>query len=145
MPKTAAAAFSVSPHPVAIPATATGTAAVTIDGHPAVTVDGNVERIPVLNAVGYYGIDGASATDRRMVVDIGKCDECHKELSLHGNNRTDNPQVCVVCHNPNATDARQRGVADTACDTQFGADDTPIDMKYMIHALHASGATGRLV
>ena len=126
----------------AIPASATGTAAVTIDGHPAVTVDGNVERIPVLNVVGYYGIDGGNADARRAVVDIAKCDDCHKQLSLHGNNRTDNPQVCVTCHNPNATDARQRGVAGTDCANDLGNDDTSVDMKYMIHALHASGATG---
>ena len=126
----------------AIPAAATGTAAVTIDGHPAVTIDGSVERIPVTNVAEYVGIDGANAMARRAVVDIEKCDDCHKSLSLHGNNRTDNPEVCVVCHNPNATDARQRGVPMTACDDQLGTDDVSIDMKYMIHAIHASGATG---
>ena len=128
--------------PIALPATATGTAAVTIDGHPAVDVDGNIERIPVTNVVEYFGIDGGAASDRRMVVDVAKCDDCHKTLSLHGNNRTDNPQVCVTCHNPNATDAAKRGVAGSSCDMELGADDTSVDMKYMIHAIHASGATG---
>jgi OmcA/MtrC family decaheme c-type cytochrome len=123
-----------------LPADATGTAAVTIDGHPAVTIDGNVERIPVRNVVEYVGIDGAEATPRRAVVDIANCDNCHKELSLHGNNRTDEPQVCVTCHNPNATDARQR--TGDPCVATLGTDDAPIDMKYMIHAIHASGATG---
>ena len=123
----------------AIPATATGTAAVTIDGHPAVVIDGVVNRIPVTNVVEYVGIDGAAVSERREVVDIQKCDDCHNELALHGNNRTDNPDVCVTCHNPNATDARQRGVAMTACDDVLGADDTSVDMKYMIHALHAAG------
>jgi OmcA/MtrC family decaheme c-type cytochrome len=87
----------------------------------------------------YVGIDGGTAVARREIVDIQKCDDCHKELSLHGNNRTDNPAVCVTCHNPNATDVNRRN---PPCTTALGTDDTPIDMKLMIHALHASGETG---
>ncbi len=119
-----------------IPASAIGTAAVTIDGHPAVDIDGVVNRIPVTNVVEYVGIDGAAAVARREVVDIVNCDNCHKELSLHGNNRTDNPQVCVTCHNPNATDVNRRNAP---CTDTLGTDDTPIDFKFMIHAIHASG------
>jgi len=125
----------------AIPAGAVGTAAVTIDGHPAVDIDGVINRIPVLNVVEYFGIDGVDATARREVVDIANCNNCHKELSLHGNNRTDNPQVCVTCHNPNATDAAKRAELDppSQCETELGLDDTAIDFKFMIHAMHASG------
>jgi len=128
----------------AIPAGAAGTAAVTIDGHPAVDIDGTINRIPVLNVVEYFGIGGVDAMARREVVDIANCDNCHKELSLHGNNRTDNPQVCVTCHNPNATDAAKRValVPPSACETELGLDDTAIDFKFMIHAMHASGETG---
>ena len=131
-----------------LPADATGTAAVTIDGHPALTIDGNVERIPVRNIVEYVGIDGGAATARREVVSIASCNNCHQELVLHGNNRTDEPAVCVTCHNPNATDARQRvPVADPEdppvdCVNVLGTDDVTIDMKYMVHAIHAAGATG---
>jgi len=128
-----------------IPASAIGTAAVTMDGHPAVDIDGVVNRIPVTNVVEYVGIDGVTAVARRVVVDIVNCDNCHKELSLHGNNRTDNPQVCVTCHNPNATDVTKRvPVAvptdpPTDCINVLGTDDAPIDFKFMIHAIHASG------
>lgn len=122
-----------------IPAEANGTAAVTIDGHPAVDIDGVINRIPVTNIVEYVGIDGNTAVARRSVVEIEKCDDCHKQLSLHGNNRTDNPDVCVTCHNPNATDANRRNAP---CTDTLGTDDTPIDMKFMIHALHSSGETG---
>jgi OmcA/MtrC family decaheme c-type cytochrome len=129
----------------AIPATASGTAAVTIDGHPAADADGDgtfEARVPVTNVVSYVSLTGGDADERRAVVDIARCDDCHKQLSLHGNNRTDNPEVCVTCHNPNATDARQRGVPGTDCNDLLGPDDVSVDMKYMIHALHASGATG---
>jgi OmcA/MtrC family decaheme c-type cytochrome len=132
---------------VAVPANAIGTAAVTIDGHPAVDIDGVINRIPVTNVVEYVGIDGAAIVARRNVVDIQKCDDCHQELSLHGNNRTDNPEVCVTCHNPNATDVTKRvalppeDVQDPPvdCINILGTDDTPIDFKVMIHALHISG------
>nr|NIL94200.1 OmcA/MtrC family decaheme c-type cytochrome [Woeseiaceae bacterium]NIP20862.1 OmcA/MtrC family decaheme c-type cytochrome [Woeseiaceae bacterium]NIS89655.1 OmcA/MtrC family decaheme c-type cytochrome [Woeseiaceae bacterium] len=132
-----------------LPADAVGTAAVTIDGHPAVELDldgdGTLafERIPVKNVFKYVGIDGATVVDRRKVVEIENCDNCHKELSLHGNNRTDEPQVCVTCHNPNATDARQRvpvadpNVPPDDCVNVLGPDDVPIDFKYMIHAIHS--------
>ena len=120
----------------AIPASAVGTAAVTIDGHPAVDIDGVINRIPVTNVVAYFGIDGTTAVPRRAVVDIANCDNCHRELSMHGNNRTDNPQVCVTCHNPNATDVNRRNAP---CTDTLGTNDSPIDFKYMIHAMHVSG------
>ena len=130
-----------------IPLTAVGSASVAIEGHPAVDVynDGSVERIAVTNAVSYAPITDANAMPRRTVVDIQKCDDCHNQLSLHGNNRTDKPEVCVTCHNPNMTDINQRApvavpeVPPTDCLNVLGADDTPIDFKHMIHAMHVSG------
>ncbi len=130
--------------PVALPAAATGTLAVGIEGHPWKDLNGdgltsNDERIAVKAAVAYAGIDGAAATPRRQAVDIAKCDECHKQLSLHGRNRTDNPQLCVICHNPNMTDfARRAG----ACAASSGTDDVPTDFKRMIHFLHSAGTLG---
>ena len=98
------------------------------------------ERIPVKAAVAYAGINGATAVPRRQAVDIAKCDECHKQLSLHGGNRTDNPQLCVICHNPNMSDINQRG---GNCTAAFGTDDSPTDFKRMIHLIHASGTVGQ--
>ncbi len=124
--------------PTAIPATAVGSASIAIEGHPAVDVDndGSFERIAVTNAVFYSPITDANAVPRRAVVDIQKCDDCHNQLSQHGNNRTDKPEVCVTCHNPNMTDVNQR--AADPCLATLGADDTTIDMKHMIHAIHGS-------
>ncbi|MGI9246787.1 MAG: OmcA/MtrC family decaheme c-type cytochrome, partial [Steroidobacteraceae bacterium] len=121
-----------------IPATATGTAIVAIEGHPAVDADGDgtVDRIPVRNVHRFAGITDATAQPRRDVVDIRRCDQCHGVLSLHGNNRTDDIQVCATCHNPNATDVGRR-VAGSECVNELGTDDAPIDLKYMIHAIHA--------
>lgn len=126
----------------AIPMTAIGSAAAAIEGHPAVDADndGNVDRIAVTNAIAYAPITDATAVPRRSVVDIVKCDDCHNQLSLHGNNRTDKPEVCVNCHNPNMTDVNQRGAG--SCLADLGADDQTIDFKRMIHAMHASGTIG---
>ena len=129
--------------PTAIPATAVGTASIAIEGHPAVDVDndGSVERIAVTNAVFYSPITDANTVSRRAVVDIQKCDDCHNQLSLHGNNRTDKPEVCVTCHNPMMTDVNQRGA--DPCLSDLGADDTTIDFKHMIHGIHTSGEIGK--
>jgi OmcA/MtrC family decaheme c-type cytochrome len=135
----------------AVPAGTTGTLAATMDGHPAVDVDpatSGEERIAVTNAVFYSPVTDATAKPRRNAIAIEKCDDCHNQLSLHGNNRTDEPEVCVICHNPNATDANQRvPVAaptnpPTDCLNVLGPDDETIDFKRMIHRIHASGATG---
>jgi OmcA/MtrC family decaheme c-type cytochrome len=124
---------------VAIPANAVGSAAVTIDGHPAVDIDGTIERIPVTNVVSYAPITDAAAVPRRNAVAIEKCQDCHNSLAMHGNNRTDNIEVCVTCHNPNTTDARRRN---PPCTDTLGTDDVPVDMKRMIHQLHGFNKSG---
>jgi OmcA/MtrC family decaheme c-type cytochrome len=127
---------------VAMPATAVGSAAAVIEGHPAIDADddGVIDRIAVTNTVAYASITDEDAVARRMVVDIGKCNDCHNQLSLHGNNRTDEPQVCVTCHNPNMTDfARRSG---EPCNSEVGGDDESIDFKRLIHSIHASGHNG---
>ena len=123
----------------AIPATAMGSLAVTMDGHPAVVVDGNTERIAVTNAIAYFPITDTAAVPRRNAVAIDKCNDCHNRLAMHGNNRTNNIEVCVTCHNPDATDQRRRNAP---CTDTLGTDDVTVDMKTMIHLLHAGGATG---
>ena len=121
---------------VAIPATQTGTLRATMEGHPAgdVTTAGTfTDRLPVTSVFGDFAISGSVAA-RRVVVDVAKCDVCHGTLSLHGNNRSEEPGVCVVCHNPNATDRTQRIAA-------AAAGEESIDFKRMIHAIHAGQAS----
>ncbi|MFA5913596.1 MAG: OmcA/MtrC family decaheme c-type cytochrome, partial [Burkholderiales bacterium] len=125
---------------VGVPAAQTGTLRALMEGHPAgdVTTAGTfTDRLKVKSVFKDYAITG-SVTARRVVVDIAKCDVCHGTLSLHGNNRTDEPGVCVVCHNPNATDANQRpktaGVLTGGTDGKL---EESIDFKTMIHAIHA--------
>jgi OmcA/MtrC family decaheme c-type cytochrome len=124
---------------VAIPLTQTGTLRVMMDGHPAgdVTTPGTfADRLAVKSVFKDFAITGA-AVARRIVVDIAKCNVCHDVLSLHGTNRTNEPQVCAVCHNPNGTDKSQRppgGGID-------GKAEEAIDFRTMIHGIHAGQAS----
>ena len=123
----------------AIPADATGSGSALIEGRPTVDVDGNGtrERIPVASAGKAFAITDAAPVPYRQVVDIAKCNDCHKQLTLHGDSRTGNAELCATCHNPNATDINRR-VAGSSCETVTGTlDDQSIDFKFMVHAIHA--------
>jgi len=74
-----------------------------------------------------FAVTDADPVPRRMIVDDAKCENCHSNLSLHGSNRH-NPEYCVTCHMPAATDVAQRD-----------PDNMPpqaIHFKYLIHKLH---------
>ena len=88
-------------------------------------------------------------TPRRPIVDFQtKCKNCHNgstlsengtlipRLSLHGNNRNENLELCVICHGPNQTDVPYRVVT---ADPRTSASETSVDFKRMIHAIHAGG------
>jgi len=125
----------------ALPADATGTGRVAFEGHPAALntaiPPAYTVRVPVKNVVKDWSIDGSALKARRTVVDIAKCNKCHDQLSLHGNNRTDEPQVCVMCHNPNATDTARRPVGAPA-GTLDNKKEEAIDFKRMIHGIHGA-------
>lgn len=125
-----------------LPAEASGTGTVAIDGHPVV----NGVRIPVPNVVQDFVITGTLQA-RREIVSIDKCNVCHANLSLHGNNRQGTTKVCVICHNPDATDIAQRpatldankdGIPDNFNVTGVdGKREQSIHFKTMIHSIHA--------
>jgi len=126
---------------VAIPTGITGSGKAVIEGRPQVSVGGVLTSLQVTSVGIPFAITDAAPVDRRKVVDINKCNDCHKTLSLHGSNRTGNTELCSTCHNPNATDINRR-VAGSACVLNAGADDQTIDFKRMIHAIHGSGDDG---
>jgi OmcA/MtrC family decaheme c-type cytochrome len=127
---------------VPIPTGTTGSGIAVLEGRAAVDVEGEgeLDNLPVSSEVLTFAITDVEPEERRNIVDIDKCNDCHKNLQLHGDNRSGNTEVCSTCHNPNATDIAQRGVAGTACFDELGTDDAPIDFKRMIHGIHA-GAT----
>jgi OmcA/MtrC family decaheme c-type cytochrome len=83
-------------------------------------------KIPVTTVVGYGNVSGQAPVPRRVVVSITKCDACHHRIEEHGSNRNDEPQECVLCHNPASTDGE--------------APEQSINFRFMIHAIHASSS-----
>ncbi|BAV35011.1 cytochrome C [Sulfuricaulis limicola] len=127
----------------AVPADATGSGRAGFHARFSADVNGDAtkETIQVKSVVKDFLITGASLVARRTVVDMAKCNLCHERLSLHGGARTDEPQICVMCHNPNATDVGRRPktggipVAATMLDLKK---EESIDFKRMIHGIHAA-------
>ena len=127
---------------VAIPAAATGSGSALLEGRPNVLIDGRLSAVPVVSAGKTFAITDAQPVAYREIVDIAKCNDCHKQLSLHGSNRTGNAELCAVCHNPNATDINRR-IAGSNCESVTGTlDDQSIDFKVMVHAIHAGADAG---
>ncbi len=153
----------------AIPAAATGTGVIGLEGRRTYTIPATM-KYPSRTvraggkSVQYYfdPATGARVTDptkqRRVSVDDDKCIVCHGRLSLHGSNRVNSVQECVICHNPNATD-RDDNVSDTAgarSVTKVGPGNTgaitgynigldglfsqSIQFKVMIHKIHTGEA-----
>lgn len=133
---------------VAIPAAATGSGSALLEGRPNVRIDTNGDgvletvAVPVTSSGKAFAITDAAPVPYRAVVDITKCNDCHKQLSLHGENRAGNAELCATCHNPNATDIARR-VANSNCQSVTGTlDDQTIDFKVMVHAIHAGAIAG---
>ena len=126
----------------AIPAAVTGSAGLLFQGHPAHDfLDGRgPQEIPVPSVVAFAAVTDTVAAPRRTIADVKKCDTCHDQLNAHGGNRVDSVQACAFCHNPNATDVVARiaaGITPSALGPLDGLAEQSIDLKVMIHALHA--------
>jgi OmcA/MtrC family decaheme c-type cytochrome len=98
------------------------------------------------------GVGANKATPRRSLVDINDCNTCHERLVLHGGGRVDNPDQCVICHNPQMTSSNTTaGYIKNLSTTTAGdwvlttADDPdghftsekPQNLKDLVHGIHA--------
>ena len=137
----------VSPLPV--PASATGSGTVAMEGHPAGRdATGNwTLRVPVRSVYKNFKITDSAPVARRQIVDPAKCMNCHRSdgsgvaprLAVHGNNRTEQTGVCVLCHNPNNTDAVYRLPGDPRVVVgPYSYPEQSIDFKRLVHGIHAS-------
>jgi OmcA/MtrC family decaheme c-type cytochrome len=112
----------------AIPAGATGTYAIGVESERlenvlAGTTSAQQVESGTPNQVFYFSVDGSAVASRRTVVAETNCNQCHVSLTLHGNRRN-NPQYCVLCHNPSDTDFSERPAGQT------------INMAVMVHRIH---------
>jgi OmcA/MtrC family decaheme c-type cytochrome len=121
-----------------VPAGATGTYAMAAEARrtetllPGTTTATSVEY-GAANPVVYFSVDGSPVLNRRTVVALANCNQCHAALSEHGTLRN-NPQYCVMCHNPSNTDASTRSMALVAAD----ASQPPqgINFNLLVHRIH---------
>jgi len=119
----------------AIPAGAKGTYTIGMEGRRYDTVLAGTTKARTIeygmkNVVFNFSVDGSDVVARRAVVDINKCDSCHWNLSLHGENRNQ-IQQCVLCHNPIESDAVMRPADGSANPPES------IDLALMIHRIHS--------
>lgn len=117
----------------AIPAGATGTFAVGLEGRRVETIlPGTVIAKSVQygakNPVMYFSVDGSKVQPRREPTANANCLNCHYRLALHGENRVDNIEYCQFCHNPIENDVSQRA--------KIGGTPQTIDFKFLIHRIH---------
>jgi len=140
--------------PVAIPngslppgIPASGSGGIVIEGHAAVnsgtSASPDLQQVPLTNVVGYFSIDepDGEADPRREIADLNGCLDCHGQLSLHGDNRTDTVEGCATCHNPRNTDRAVRAIA--ASPPTDGKDEESLDFKTMVHGIHAAAQRAR--
>jgi OmcA/MtrC family decaheme c-type cytochrome len=115
-----------------IPNNATGTWTVGIEGTKTYPVNVGTSQ-PLnqnqggVNKLVSFSVDGSLVQPRRAVVSLDNCNSCHSSLSAHGGNRNQ-VEMCVLCHNPNATDTAVRPAADNPPQT--------IDFRTMVHKIH---------
>jgi len=121
-----------------VPARATGTYAIGVEARRTDTVlSGTTKQQSITygapNKVVYFSVDGSAVAPRRQVVAAANCNLCHVNLSVHGSLRN-NPEYCVMCHNPSNTDASVRGSAQVAADKAAPAQG--IDFSLLVHRVH---------
>ncbi len=104
------------------------TFAVAMDGRVSFNFRGqNYNQGTSSNAYSLFTLDGSAPTARRAIVDEQKCNQCHDEIRFHGESRV-GVNLCVMCHNVNATDvARRPGEA---------MPPESINFKDLIHSIH---------
>ncbi len=115
-----------------LPANAKGTYSVGIEGYNNVTLLPGTKKEQVVRDAGVnkvlpFSVDGSDVQPRREAVDLAKCNNCHFNLSLHGDNRNRIEQ-CVICHNPNESDVSTRPADQKPSQT--------VQFAYMIHRIH---------
>jgi OmcA/MtrC family decaheme c-type cytochrome len=80
-----------------------------------------------VNKLVSFSVDGSPMQPRRTVVSLQNCNSCHSTLSVHGGNRNQ-IEMCVLCHNPNATDSSMRPASKNPPQA--------IDFRTMVHKIH---------
>ena len=122
----------------AIPAKATGTFAIGVESERLEDIlTGTTQAQEVesgtANQVVYFSVDGSPVANRRTVVKKANCNGCHVNLQGHGARRND-PEFCIMCHNPSLTDAATRAMSTKPADLNAPA--LSLNFNFMVHRIH---------
>ena len=115
-----------------VPADAHGTYTIGIEGYKNFTVLPGTVIAQTVRDVGFnkllpFSVDGSPVAPHAVEIAQQDCNACHYRISAHGGFRQ-NVQYCLLCHNPNATDAGVRPASAGAAQA--------IDFPVLIHRLH---------
>lgn len=116
--------------PAPIPADATGTYAVGMEGSIKPNALPTTKSYSPLNPVYYFAVTDPVAVPRRTVVERAKCNSCHSELAEHGGSRK-SPEYCVLCHTPNKVNDQR--VSRFEVPTTIASS---VNFKVMVHKIH---------
>ncbi len=118
-----------------LPANASGSYTVGIEGYQNQTIVTNPHfmtttsvRDSGFNQDLSFSVDSSAVVQPPTIVGLSNCDTCHVKLSAHGGFRN-NTTHCVLCHNPNATDAAMRPPAQNPPES--------IEFRTLIHKIHS--------
>jgi OmcA/MtrC family decaheme c-type cytochrome len=121
-----------------VPAGATGTYAIAVESErlenilQGTTTAQQVES-GTRNQVVYFSVDGSPVQSRREVVAKANCNSCHVNLQGHGARRND-PEYCIMCHNPSLTDAATR--AQSKDPTVLAQPPQTLNFNFLVHRIH---------
>jgi OmcA/MtrC family decaheme c-type cytochrome len=122
----------------AIPAGATGSWSLGAEARRTVQLTSSVSATEAApNPVVSFPVDDSQTAARRVVVENQNCFSCHGEFSkgfsIHGGSRN-RVEYCVLCHNPNQSDAGRRSKDPAA--VAAASPTSTIDFKVLIHKIH---------
>lgn len=113
-----------------IPADASGSWTMAIEGYVQPT---DLPRFATFAPMMAFPVTDATATPRRQIISNDKCNSCHYDLALHGDQRK-NANYCAMCHNPNNPNDDRAPLAEGVTGQLVHA----TDVKRMIHKIHAA-------
>jgi OmcA/MtrC family decaheme c-type cytochrome len=121
-----------------VPTGSTGTYAIGVEARRSETVwMGTAQQQTIQygapNQVSYFSVDGSAVSNRRTVVQIANCNQCHVSLQLHGTLRN-NTEYCVFCHNNSNTDVSQRPKATDPAERS--KPNQGINLNLLVHRIH---------
>ncbi|HEX3761027.1 MAG TPA: OmcA/MtrC family decaheme c-type cytochrome [Kofleriaceae bacterium] len=124
------------PPSAAIPAAATGSYTVGLEGYLQPTASD--PRYAAVNPVLAFAVTDPAPQPRRSIVSRDNCNGCHYDLAAHGGTRK-NPDYCVLCHNPANFDSpgapRFQGTSNVVAEA--------LDFRHMLHKVHAGDQLGQ--